>query len=329
MDIRLEGDVDGIEAAPSSCASAVRVPVVYLTAYADDRTLERAARHRTLRLPAQAVRRHAAPNGDRNRALQVRRRAATERERAPLRRDPGQHRRRHHRDRRPGEGDLHEPRGRGAHRVLAAWRPPGARSPEVFHDLERGDARADRGSRGEGAAASARSSASPITPCWSRATEASARSTIRARRSSTTRERSWAWSWSFATSPSAGGRSRPTACTPRTRRLELALRGTDTGIWDLSAQGRPHRSHRRLLFCSTPGQASATTSRRRRPLKTESGSGTPTIARTQTKRSPLASRAARIASRSRCASLHQDGIVPLDDEPRGGRCATTTATPRA
>ena len=42
MDIRLEGAVDGIEAA-QQLRERCRVPVVYLTAYADDRTLERAA----------------------------------------------------------------------------------------------------------------------------------------------------------------------------------------------------------------------------------------------------------------------------------------------
>jgi PAS domain S-box-containing protein len=41
MDIMLKGDMDGIEAARQICANN-NIPVVFLTAYADDKTLERA-----------------------------------------------------------------------------------------------------------------------------------------------------------------------------------------------------------------------------------------------------------------------------------------------
>ena len=41
MDIRIKGDIDGVEAAERICKSR-RIPVVYLTAYADDATVERA-----------------------------------------------------------------------------------------------------------------------------------------------------------------------------------------------------------------------------------------------------------------------------------------------
>ncbi|MEW6750098.1 MAG: response regulator, partial [Candidatus Latescibacterota bacterium] len=43
MDVRLRGSMDGIEAAERICRD-LNVPVVFLTAYADDRTLERAKR---------------------------------------------------------------------------------------------------------------------------------------------------------------------------------------------------------------------------------------------------------------------------------------------
>jgi CheY-like chemotaxis protein len=41
MDIRLKGDIDGIEAA-SRIHDAYKTPIAYLTAYSDDNTLERA-----------------------------------------------------------------------------------------------------------------------------------------------------------------------------------------------------------------------------------------------------------------------------------------------
>jgi len=41
MDIRLQGDIDGIEAA-SKISKIKNVPIIYLTAYSDDKTLERA-----------------------------------------------------------------------------------------------------------------------------------------------------------------------------------------------------------------------------------------------------------------------------------------------
>src|SRR5262249_48866025 len=41
MDVRLEGDTDGIDAA-RQIRECCRIPVVYLTAYADDQTLRRA-----------------------------------------------------------------------------------------------------------------------------------------------------------------------------------------------------------------------------------------------------------------------------------------------
>ena len=43
MDIRLKGEIDGIEAA-ERIMGEMKIPVVYLTAHSDDRTLERAKR---------------------------------------------------------------------------------------------------------------------------------------------------------------------------------------------------------------------------------------------------------------------------------------------
>lgn len=42
MDIRLEGEIDGVEAA-EQIRDQLRIPVIFLTAYADDRTVERAS----------------------------------------------------------------------------------------------------------------------------------------------------------------------------------------------------------------------------------------------------------------------------------------------
>ncbi len=63
MDIRLAGKMDGVQTA-HAIQRMKETPIVYLTAYADNETLERAKTNPTLWLPDQAVHRQQCPVRD-------------------------------------------------------------------------------------------------------------------------------------------------------------------------------------------------------------------------------------------------------------------------
>ena len=54
MDIEIHGDIDGVETA-NRIRERFGVPIVYLTAFSDDSTLQRAKGDRSLRVCAQAL----------------------------------------------------------------------------------------------------------------------------------------------------------------------------------------------------------------------------------------------------------------------------------
>ena len=101
MDIVLKGEIDGIAAAERIWED-YGIPVIYLTAYADDTTFEQGQDDQAVRLPPQALRRAGAADDDRNGPLQVQDGEAAPGARAVAVDGPAEHRGRGHRRRRRG-----------------------------------------------------------------------------------------------------------------------------------------------------------------------------------------------------------------------------------
>ena len=99
MDIVLKGEIDGITAAEKLWED-YSIPVIYLTAYADDTTVRAGQADQALRLPPQALRGTGAPDNDRNGPLQIQDGDEAQREGAVALHGPQEHRRRDHRHRR-------------------------------------------------------------------------------------------------------------------------------------------------------------------------------------------------------------------------------------
>ena len=113
MDIRLRGEIDGIEAAEVIRKEA-GLPVIYLSAYADNATIERGQDHRAGRIPHQTFRGKRPSHSHRDGRLQTQERNPAPEEGALALDDSDKHHRRRRLDR-PGEpGDLHECHGRTA-----------------------------------------------------------------------------------------------------------------------------------------------------------------------------------------------------------------------
>ena len=131
MDIVLKGEIDGIMAAERIWEN-FGIPVVYLTAYADETHAPAGQGHRTVRLYPEAVRRARTADHDRDGVLQSQDGQAPSRTGGMAGHDPGKHRRRRHRQRRRRPRLVHESSGREAHGLGADRRSSASLSEQFF-----------------------------------------------------------------------------------------------------------------------------------------------------------------------------------------------------